>query len=78
MKPRKLKELLVFAVVHKAPELLPSGKKEQLEDALMKLNTEELETLEEFIGALVEQTKPASRRKKSDEVNEEEDVVLTA
>lgn len=73
MKPRKLKELLVFAIVHRAPELLPGGKKEKLEDALMKLNADELEILEEFVGGLLEQAKPPSRRKKEVvEVTDEE------
>jgi len=78
MKPRKLKELLVFAVVHKAPELLPVGKKEQLEDALMKLNADELEVLEDFISKLVEQSKPVARRRRGAvaETEDEEDVAL--
>lgn len=72
MKPRKLKELLVFAIVHKAPELLPGGKKEQLEDALMKLNTDELEILEEFVGGILEQVKPSRRKKEVVEETDEE------
>lgn len=72
MKPRKLKELLVFAIVHKAPELLPNGKKEQLEDALMKLNTDELEILEEFVGGILEQSKPSRRKKEVVEDMDEE------
>ena len=72
MKPRKLKELLVFAIVHKAPELLPGGKKEKLEDALMKLNTDELEILEEFVGGILEQFKPSRRKKEVVEETDEE------
>lgn len=66
MKPRKLKELLVFAIVHKAPELLPDNKKDQLEEALMKLNTDELEILEDFMGGAIDLAKPNTKKRKKD------------
>lgn len=78
MKPRKLKELLTFAIVHKATEHLTPARKELLEGALMKLNTDELETMEEYIGSICESAKPATRRKKEELVGEdnEKDVQL--
>lgn len=66
MKPRRLKELLTFAIVHKAPELSAS-KKEQLEVGLMKLNTDELEILDDVISSLNEQNKPSTKRKAVEE-----------
>ena len=76
MKPRKLKELLTFAIVHKAPEHLNAGKKEMLEGALMKLTTDELEVMEDYMGAIVESAKPVNRRTKKDEEEDESDVKL--
>lgn len=70
MKPRKLKELLTFAIVHKAPEQLTLAKRDLLESALMKLNTDELETLEEYMGAICDSAKTTARRRREDVVVE--------
>ena len=67
MKPRKLKELLVFASVNREPNALPPNKKEILTNALMKLNTDELEVVEEFVTSLIEVGKGGRRRELEDE-----------
>ncbi|KZR57925.1 hypothetical protein [Pseudobacillus badius] len=64
MKAKKLKELLVFATVHRVPEVLPPAKREVLSGALMKLNTEELEIVEEFVGTLADSLKPTAIKRK--------------
>lgn len=71
MKPKKLKELLVFAIVHKAPELTVS-KMDQLSGGLMKLNTEELEILDDIVTELNDQNKTAVRRKAIEDGAKEE------
>ncbi|MCP8973201.1 hypothetical protein NMK43_08845 [Bacillus licheniformis] len=65
MKPKKLKELLTFSIVHRAHNL-SEVKKEQLETGLMKLNTEELEILDDIVTDLTELSKPTRRRKTED------------
>lgn len=74
MKPKKLKELLVFAVTHKEPDLIPNGKHQVLEDALMKLSATELEILEEYMGGLHESTKITGRKRSSTDDNTEDDL----
>lgn len=71
MKPKKLKELLVFAIVHKAPALTVS-KMDQLSGGLMKLNTEELEILDDIVTELNDQNKTAVRRKAIEDGAKEE------
>lgn len=74
MKPKKLKELLVFAVTHKEPDLIPNGKHQVLEDALMKLSATELEILEDYMGGLHESTKVVGRKRSSADDKIEEDL----
>ncbi|MEC2266524.1 hypothetical protein ACR6EC_12130 [Bacillus subtilis] len=66
MKPKKLKELLVFSIVHRSPEL-SVARKEKLEKGLMKLNTDELEVVEEIVSELTDQNKTSKQKHVEDE-----------